>query len=215
MPRSRMRRISATSCLALLVGQAAGDLVQKQELGVGGERARQFQPLAVEQRQRAGRAVGFVATVRSRAGSASTGVAGASRTARRRTMRRRAGSRRSSSRHRGAGSGRCARSPSGSGGRAARRRAHARRRRSSPPSILRSPLIRLNSVVLPAPFGPRMPRTSPGRTSKLTSCSTRTAPKDLLSPRASSSTSLSIGPSVGPQPTRASASSSVPARTAC
>ena len=32
------------------------------------------------------------------------------------------------------------------------------------------PFSRLKSVVLPAPFGPMMPRTSPRRTSKLTSC---------------------------------------------
>src|SRR5690349_2952150 len=53
----------------------------------------------------------------------------------------------------------------------------------------------LNSVVLPAPFGPRMPSTSPRRTSKLTSCRTRTAPKDFDTPRAVSRISLSIDPS--------------------
>ena len=52
-PLSRMRRISADERLAFIVGQPAGDLVEKQQLRAGGERARQFQPLAVEQRQRA------------------------------------------------------------------------------------------------------------------------------------------------------------------
>src|SRR5688572_2615278 len=53
----------------------------------------------------------------------------------------------------------------------------------------------LNSVVLPAPFGPRMPSTSPRCTSKLTSCRTRTAPKDFDTSRAFSRISWSIAPS--------------------
>src|SRR6266853_1452897 len=41
--------------------------------------------------------------------------------------------------------------------------------RTSPRSGSRKPLRTLKSVVLPAPFGPMMPRISPARTSKLTS----------------------------------------------
>src|SRR5262245_47944153 len=51
-----------------------------------------------------------------------------------------------------------------------------------PASTLRSPLIRLNSVVLPAPFGPRMPSVSPARTASVMSSVTFSAPKLLLTP---------------------------------
>ena len=43
----------------LALGEAAGDLVQQQHLGVAGERASQLQALAVQQRQRPGRLVGL------------------------------------------------------------------------------------------------------------------------------------------------------------
>ena len=55
--------------LALIVGQAAGDLVEKQQFGAGGKRARQFQPLAVEQRQRARPSDWPCPTIRSPEGS--------------------------------------------------------------------------------------------------------------------------------------------------
>ena len=41
--------------------------------------------------------------------------------------------------------------------------------RTLPPLGAASPFSRLNSVVLPAPLGPMMPRISPSSTSKLTS----------------------------------------------
>ena len=44
------------------------------------------------------------------------------------------------------------------------------------------PVIRLSSVVLPAPFGPIRPRTSPGLTSKLTSLTAANAPNRLVAP---------------------------------
>ena len=44
--------------VAFALGQPAGDLVEQQQPRIGGQRARQLQPLAVEQRQRAGDAVG-------------------------------------------------------------------------------------------------------------------------------------------------------------
>ena len=40
-------------------------------------------------------------------------------------------------------------------------------------------------VLFPAPFGPRKPRISPGRTSRSSRSTARTSPKDLLSPPAS------------------------------
>src|SRR5687767_7284236 len=46
-----------------------------------------------------------------------------------------------------------------------------------------SPEIRLNSVVLPAPFGPRIARRSPGRTSRSTSLTAWTPPKRRPTPR--------------------------------
>src|SRR6056297_1554822 len=64
----------------------------------------------------------------------------------------------------------------------------------SPSWLLISPLIRLKSVVFPAPLGPRMPSTSPFRTSKPRSLSTRTAPKDFPRPRAESNTEVSPFP---------------------
>ena len=48
-------------------------------------------------------------------------------------------------------------------------------------------LIRLNTVVLPAPFGPIKVSTSPRRTSKLTPLTASTPPKRTLSLRAVSS----------------------------
>ena len=45
---------------AFVLGQAAGDLVEEQHARLRGERARQLEPLAVEQRERAGEAVGLV-----------------------------------------------------------------------------------------------------------------------------------------------------------
>src|SRR5690349_19410576 len=53
-----------------------------------------------------------------------------------------------------------------------------------------TPAIRLNSVLLPAPFGPMMPSTSPGRTASERSSITRSLPKLRLSPATSNSTWL-------------------------
>src|SRR5262245_52540993 len=46
----------------------------------------------------------------------------------------------------------------------------------APPSLGKTPARHSKSVVLPAPFGPIKPRTSPRRTLKLTFCSTARAP---------------------------------------
>src|SRR5947199_8814462 len=47
----------------------------------------------------------------------------------------------------------------------------------------RSPATRLKSVVLPAPFGPRIPRRSPGRTSRSTARTACRPPKRRPTPR--------------------------------
>ena len=52
-----------------------------------------------------------------------------------------------------------------------------------------SPLIWLNSVVLPAPLGPMINRRSPGRIESETPCVTFRPPKDLFSPVISSAKS--------------------------
>ena len=54
-----MARIVSTSSSHSPCGEAAGDLVEQQQARVGGERARHFEALAVEQRQRAADAVGL------------------------------------------------------------------------------------------------------------------------------------------------------------
>ena len=48
-----------------------------------------------------------------------------------------------------------------------------------PSSGGRKPLSKLNSVVLPAPFGPMMPRISPSPTVKLAWATARKPPKDF------------------------------------
>src|SRR4051794_24335767 len=50
------------------------------------------------------------------------------------------------------------------------------------------PLIRLSSVVLPEPFGPKMPRISPSAIAKETSATAVRPPNRLLSPATSSGT---------------------------
>src|ERR687896_1905670 len=52
-----------------------------------------------------------------------------------------------------------------------------------PPEGLKSPAIRLKSVVFPAPFGPRIARRSPPTTSRSTSRTACTPPKRLPTPR--------------------------------
>src|SRR5258707_13351791 len=50
----------------------------------------------------------------------------------------------------------------------------------------KSPVMQLNSVVLPAPFEPRTARRSPGRTVMVTSVSAESAPNIRVTPRSSS-----------------------------
>src|SRR6185437_3337738 len=56
-----------------------------------------------------------------------------------------------------------------------------------PSSALSTPFSRLNSVVLPAPFGPMMPRISPPAIEKVTSPTARRPPKERDNPFTSSS----------------------------
>src|SRR5258708_7805874 len=51
-----------------------------------------------------------------------------------------------------------------------------------PASAASSPVIRLNSVVLPAPLGPMMRRRSPGSTARSTPLVTRRPPNDFVNP---------------------------------
>src|SRR5687767_10430490 len=50
----------------------------------------------------------------------------------------------------------------------------------------KSPVMQLNSVVLPAPFEPSTARRSPGRTVMVTSVSAASAPNSRVTPRSSS-----------------------------
>ena len=50
----------------------------------------------------------------------------------------------------------------------------------------KSPVMQLNSVVLPAPFEPSTARRSPGRTVMVTSVSAASAPNIRVTPRSSS-----------------------------
>src|SRR4029077_13319133 len=50
----------------------------------------------------------------------------------------------------------------------------------------KSPVMQLNSVVLPAPFEPRTARRSPGRTVIVTSINAASAPNIRVTPRSSS-----------------------------
>src|SRR5439155_3510959 len=61
------------------------------------------------------------------------------------------------------------------------------------PSVgLVSPLIRLNSVVLPAPLGPMIARRSPGPTVRLTPSTARSPPNSFESPLRLSATARSV-----------------------
>src|SRR6516164_90266 len=59
-----------------------------------------------------------------------------------------------------------------------------------------TPLIRLNKVDLPAPFGPISPRISPSRMAKDRLCTARSPPKRLLT-RSSSSSAVIPAPFAG------------------
>ena len=106
----------------LRVGEAAADLVEKQHLRIGGERARELETLAIEQaeiRRRGGWRHRRARTSRSTSTARCVGI-GAARCPRR-ASRRRARSRRPSCRRTDAGSDASARCRGGSDGRRARR----------------------------------------------------------------------------------------------
>src|SRR5262249_16081810 len=65
-----------------------------------------------------------------------------------------------------------------------------------PSSGAMTPAIRLNSVVLPAPFGPMTAKMSPDRTAKLTSCPATSPLKLFDTPLPSSSASMARCPAV-------------------
>src|SRR5437867_7363683 len=64
---------------------------------------------------------------------------------------------------------------------------------TAPRSGFSSPVMRLKSVVLPAPFGPMMSRRSPGSTARLTAEVTRSPPNDLSRPLTASAGTRSSG----------------------
>src|SRR5438874_11252640 len=69
----------------------------------------------------------------------------------------------------------------------------------APRSGRSSPVMRLKSVVLPAPLGPMISRRSPGSTTRSTDDVTRSPPNDLSSPRTPKALILSRGrPRHGP-----------------
>src|SRR5258705_335723 len=64
------------------------------------------------------------------------------------------------------------------------------KRLTEPPSGRSSPVIRLKSVVLPAPLGPMMRRRSPGSTVRSTPDVTRSPPNDFVRLRTASALSV-------------------------
>src|SRR5882672_11567562 len=64
------------------------------------------------------------------------------------------------------------------------------KRVTEPPSGRSSPVIRLKSVVLPAPLGPMMRRRSPGSTVRSTPDVTRSPPNDFVRLRTASALSV-------------------------
>src|SRR5262249_7036448 len=70
---------------------------------------------------------------------------------------------------------------------------------TDPLSAGSSPVIRLNNVVLPAPFGPMINRRSPGSTARLTFVVTCRPPNDLLS-AVTASAVLTSGPQAAQAP---------------
>ena len=163
--------------LHLLLGEAAGDLVEEQDLGLGGQSPGQFEALALEQAQRLGQDVGAGqqdgAVQRPRADL----VGGLLRRGLCRRCRRPARSRRPSCPRTAWGSGRCAPSPrwQRSVGRAAGR-CPAPAKMTVPASGWTMPVSRLSMVVLPAPLGPTTPSASPSMRETLRSSTTLTPP---------------------------------------
>jgi hypothetical protein len=80
------------------------------------------------------------------------------------------------------------------GERCAGTRSRSRRRGIAPVAGVHRRLITLNSVVLPAPFGPISVKTSPSRTSKLAPRTASTPPKLTVTSRTESSASVTRRP---------------------
>ncbi len=137
--------------------------IEQQQFRIGGERTRHFQPLAVGQRKRRGALVTLVVKfktaqhlVRMRARSSDMHDGA--------TARRRSHCPRRKVPEMAARSGRCGRCRAGKFGRAASPSIRSFAKVMVPLSGASTPAIMLNSVVLPAPFGPitaKMPPCSP------------------------------------------------------
>ena len=152
---------------AFVLGQAAGDLVEQQHARRGGERARELEPLAVEQREAAGRPVRLVgeAALLEQLDAARIDVALALAAAEGRPPP--PGSRTRSCRLNGCGIWNERPMPM------RQRRSGASRVMSVPANSTRRPAsgatvpaMMPNSVVLPAPFGPMMPSASPSASAR-------------------------------------------------
>ena len=162
-PAPRRRRIVSTSSCDLVLGRGRRRSRRAAAAAAGGQRPRQLEPLALEQRQarRRGRspcgeqARHARAPPRTARGPARSPVAAAEDAAPTRTF--------SNTVMPSNGRGtwyvrRCRRGTA----RAARRVVMSRPSKTTrPPSGRRPPVIRLSTVVLPAPFGPTIPSASP------------------------------------------------------
>ncbi len=168
-PRSRIVRRDRRATAILPPSSPPAISSSSRSFGFASQRARELKPLAVEQSQFAGRAGSPCREARNLAELRCNARSCARSSARRRTWRRRADSRKRSSRHRAR---ELVGPPDSHLATAVRRLASqsiAGERQARPHRATASPLIRLNSVVFPAPLGPRTPRTSPAKTSKSTS----------------------------------------------
>ena len=159
------------------VGQAAADLVEQQQVGIARERAGQFEPLAVEQAERLGAAVGdahhaaeldgvdrlVVGLAAFEAGAVGGGDED--------VLEHRHAAERARNLV-GAHEAQAAALRRGKAVTSRPLKRSCRFRRKAPTSTL-------SNVVLPAPFGPTMPTASSPRTAKSTPSSTSSASKRL------------------------------------
>ena len=174
------------------VGQAAADLVEQQHRGIGGERAGEFEPLAVEEAERLGAPVGDRrhAAQRERLDRAGLGasraspppLAAATKTFSNTVMPLNGRGiwwvRTRPSRHRSAVGAPVTSSP---------------RKRTLPPVGACAPTSTLSRVVLPAPFGPTMPTASSARERKVDAVQHHQRAEALVRPSASKQKAVRLG----------------------
>ena len=169
-PSSRRLRISAMPILQLGRVEAGQPFVEQQHARIGGERARQLDPLLVDVGQRTHRHARSACARPTRSSCALGMLARLARptAAGGRTRRRPSRSRSRSSDGSMRTSWKVRATPARAMSRAGLPEIGARRGRCRPTSGFSAPEIRFSIVVLPEPFGPIRPSTSCSRTSKLT-----------------------------------------------